>query len=379
MVDPMPALARALWGFLLGVLLVLLGAYAASAFQPQDIDTQNGNYFFRDTCGWHGYDCAHLPPSRDGTVTWCKNCLDGSSPAACGGSGCVVDHENGQWRCVGSGGGGGGCLPCAMDSDCDDGNPCTTDTCNAGTCVNILTIAPCADGSVAVGIDGNACAMLCVTCACGGTTTTLTTTTTTSTTTTSTTTTTTTSTTTTTTQPPGPSGTFIWAPTIPLTTAAEAGFGSTNEMKCDAWVPDTGIANATQITFGYLNTNPGVHCGVAIYNFDGSTRIFSTGGVDCSVASPVTVTGSAFALSAGTKYLLCRCSDTTTLPTFVVTGAAGNTGTALSQLANVLGPAGAFIATNPCVAASPPATTGGTNSSDNHIGAVQLLIATTTP
>jgi hypothetical protein len=258
------------------------------------------------------------------------------------------------------------CSPCG----CTGGGSCTPITCDPGSVLTAVdsgcgfTCTPLVDVCCAAGLN-----------CCPGTTTTTESSSTTETTETST----STTSTTVTTQPPGPSETFIWAPDIPFQAVSEAGFGSIDEMKCDAWVPDTGITNATQVTFGWLNSTSGVQCGVAIYSADGSSRLFSTGGLDCSTGSPRSVTGSAFSLVAGTKYLLCRCSNTTNLPTFIVTSGAGGSGTALSQIANTLAPAGAFTAANSCTAGSPPSTTGGSNGSDNHVGAVQLLIATTTP
>ena len=52
---------------------------------------------------------------------------------------------------------------CTTDPQCDDGNPCTNDTCQAGTCVNANNTAPCNDG--------NACTMAdtCAGGACVGT------------------------------------------------------------------------------------------------------------------------------------------------------------------------------------------------------------------
>ena len=40
------------------------------------------------------------------------------------------------------------CTTCGMDSDCNDFNPCTDDSCNAGTCINTDNSAPCDDGDL---------------------------------------------------------------------------------------------------------------------------------------------------------------------------------------------------------------------------------------
>ena len=41
---------------------------------------------------------------------------------------------------------GVGTAPCASAADCDDGNPCTDDTCVAGSCQHVDNSAPCDDG-----------------------------------------------------------------------------------------------------------------------------------------------------------------------------------------------------------------------------------------
>src|SRR5439155_4765706 len=97
------------------------------------------------------------------------------------------------------------CQPPGMPADCDDSNPCTDDSCDAGACQHSFNFAPCGDGMC----DG---AGTCVT-----PTTTTTTTTTETTTTTTETTTTTTETTTTTTSSEAPTTTTSSAPPTPPT------------------------------------------------------------------------------------------------------------------------------------------------------------------
>jgi concanavalin A-like lectin/glucanase superfamily protein/cohesin domain-containing protein/slime mold repeat-containing protein len=45
----------------------------------------------------------------------------------------------------------GGCTPCTTAADCDDGNLCTTDACNAGVCAN--PAVSCDDGNVCNGVE----------------------------------------------------------------------------------------------------------------------------------------------------------------------------------------------------------------------------------
>lgn len=52
--------------------------------------------------------------------------------------------------------------PCSVPADCDDGNECTDDSCNAGTCENTPNIAPCDDGLACTEAD------VCSAGACGG-------------------------------------------------------------------------------------------------------------------------------------------------------------------------------------------------------------------
>ena len=43
--------------------------------------------------------------------------------------------------------------PCTVPADCDDGNACTDDTCNAGTCESTPNTAPCDDGLACTDMD----------------------------------------------------------------------------------------------------------------------------------------------------------------------------------------------------------------------------------
>ena len=46
-----------------------------------------------------------------------------------------------------------GCDKCVTDADCDDGNPCTDETCPAGTCVVVFNTDPCDDGDACTTAD----------------------------------------------------------------------------------------------------------------------------------------------------------------------------------------------------------------------------------
>ena len=49
----------------------------------------------------------------------------------------------------------GGCQTCTVNSDCNDANPCTTDVCSGGACQNntVANGTPCADGTVCNGAE----------------------------------------------------------------------------------------------------------------------------------------------------------------------------------------------------------------------------------
>ncbi|MCH8165158.1 MAG: hypothetical protein IH889_06075 [Planctomycetes bacterium] len=68
------------------------------------------------------------------------NCDDGVSEAACTGAGGVYQGDGTDC--------GTPCRECASDGDCDDGDPCTLDSCDAGVCVN-TPITPCCGNGVA--------------------------------------------------------------------------------------------------------------------------------------------------------------------------------------------------------------------------------------
>src|SRR5215831_19476588 len=58
---------------------------------------------------------------------------------------------------------GVGAVSCTQNSDCDDGNPCTTDSCNgSATCVFVANSNPCDDGDPCTEND------VCANSACGG-------------------------------------------------------------------------------------------------------------------------------------------------------------------------------------------------------------------
>src|SRR5205809_5764143 len=105
------------------------------------------------------------------------------------------------------------CQPPGMPADCDDSNPCTDDSCDAGACQHSLNFAPCGDGMC----DGAGTCVTPTTTTTTTTTTTETTTTTTETTTTTTETTTTTTETTTTTTETTTTTTSTTAPTTTTT------------------------------------------------------------------------------------------------------------------------------------------------------------------
>ncbi len=60
-----------------------------------------------------------------------QNCVSSGTPCLAGE---VCDEASGT------------CTGCTLDVECDDGNPCTDNICNVGSCTNPNNIAPCDDG-----------------------------------------------------------------------------------------------------------------------------------------------------------------------------------------------------------------------------------------
>lgn len=81
-----------------------------------------------------------------GPSQWCdpdRGCVDREVPAADGG----VDASSDAGFDV------GGDAGCVADSECDDGNTCTNDVCDSGSCRHIDNAAPCDDGVFCNGAD----------------------------------------------------------------------------------------------------------------------------------------------------------------------------------------------------------------------------------
>ncbi len=142
-------------------------------------------------------------------------------------------------------------------------------------------------------------------------------------------------------------------------------------LYCDEWVPALGITNADTIVFVVLGGSGSG--GVAIYTGDGSTRLFSTGGITFS-GDVKTVTSSAFTLDPGTQYQVCRCAAT---GIGWMASRAGVNGV-IAQMENALSVPGTTSAANPCLGGSPPITTGVLSAHD-HAGPLIFLLGTTTP
>ena len=101
-----------------------------------------------------GAGCNLSPGVCDGVTDDCHTCVDDPASAVldfgCGGETPLCDTATDA------------CVACLANSDCDDGNACTTDVCNAGVCSAFSTIAGSAcDGGVC---DGDAVDPQCVTC-----------------------------------------------------------------------------------------------------------------------------------------------------------------------------------------------------------------------
>ena len=123
------------------------------------LNCNDGNACTLDTCD-AAAGCRHTPfsngtPCPDGTVcNGAEACQAGAcmpnAPLNCNdGNACTTDTCNAVSGCINTP--IAGCRPCAVAADCNDNQPCTSDTCNAGVCQN----AAVADGTTC--LDGNLC------------------------------------------------------------------------------------------------------------------------------------------------------------------------------------------------------------------------------
>lgn len=331
--------------------------------------------------------------SGPGTWVFCQDCLK-TCPATLdpnqnpAGAHCFRDAT--QWCCnLASGGAtpcGQTCPPGGIVTGFDPGCGVICTSCDL-TCHNGGTCVFCTEPGgqccmCPVGFCGMLCDVPCPTTTTTTSTTTITTTTTTETTTTGTgptttsTTTTTTSTTSTTAFPQ--SVTFTWVPSFATQINLLGSSGGTNpdELRCNAYVPQIGIANATTISWEVVNTGAGPpDCGIAIYTADGSSRVVTTGGTSCATGDH-TVPSTSFTLDAGTMYQVCICSAGAT----DYTTASGGSGSGLTKIQNVFSATPMnTIATNTCSSGSPPLTTGTLNVDSAGHGPIVLLLGTNSP
>jgi hypothetical protein len=102
-----------------------------------------------------GCSCAQIAPcgnnnACDGVETCTAGvCQPGTAPNCNDGNSCTADSCNAVSGCVHAA--IAGCSSCTSAADCNDNNACTTDSCNAGTCVNQARANGTACG------DANAC------------------------------------------------------------------------------------------------------------------------------------------------------------------------------------------------------------------------------
>ena len=113
-------------------------------------DAKNGCQF---TNKLDGTDCSTT--CTGGKMASCKTGVCGTCTApATGGTTGTGGGSGGSGGITGSGGGGGKAGGCTAASDCDDKNPCTTDSCSSGACKNTVSLgAPCNDGNACTTTD----------------------------------------------------------------------------------------------------------------------------------------------------------------------------------------------------------------------------------
>jgi hypothetical protein len=116
-----------------------------------------------DSCHWQN-GCQHVPLANgssclNGTVCdGAESCQSGSctagTPLDCDdGNACTTDACNPLSGCTHTP--IPGCVPCSVPADCADGNPCTTDACSAGSCSNtpVANGTGCDNGTVCDGAE----------------------------------------------------------------------------------------------------------------------------------------------------------------------------------------------------------------------------------
>jgi hypothetical protein len=174
------------------------------------------------------------------------------------------------------------------------------------------------------------------------------------------------------------STTHLWSPSsgVHPDFYGSSSFNTANVLNCFAWTPTEGLTNATTMSF-FLTGGAGgsTACSFAIYNADGSTRLGTTGSVNCGAGGAKVVTGiTPFTLVQGTKYQVCNCVAVSG-GTYAAAAAGPSTGIELLQ--NALSVKLANSAANACTSGVAPATTGALSAvvSDAPI----VLFATASP
>src|SRR5439155_23991229 len=115
-------------------------------------------------------------------------------------------------------------------------------------------------------------------------------------------------------------------------------------------------------------------CGIAVYSADGSTRLVTTGGTDCTTnPSNVVASGlSTFSFTEGTKYQVCWCSTSGTMH-YLGTPTSGDH---IQKLSNAMTVPITTTAANACASGAPPATTGALTVQDTGAGTMYILFST---
>ncbi len=170
----------------------------------------------------------------------------------------------------------------------------------------------------------------------------------------------------------GPSTRFIWLPNRLLdATASAVPYGS---MRCGGYVPAEGITGATQIAWYTTGAATGAFCGIAIYDAPGTTRIATTGGVNCDGTGAKIATGiSSFDLVEGVKYNICTCGNTAANGVGFLSWTSATDDIARSYSGKVW----RFAANNCDSSGNPPTMTG--SLTDSSLAPPAILIGTNTP
>jgi hypothetical protein len=137
-----------------------LGGVCAPALPPSCDD---GNACTADTCDFvngcrnapltNNTSCADTDVCNGAETCQAGTCQPGTTLPCDDGNACTTDSCNPLSGCAHAP--IAGCVTCTVVADCNDSNPCTTDACNAGACqnTNVTNGTPCLDGNLCNGTE----------------------------------------------------------------------------------------------------------------------------------------------------------------------------------------------------------------------------------